>query len=112
MHRQVARPARARVSRVEDGDGVNRHFETFWGIYPHRGEHPDPKKPARLKFVAAVKRGVDPAAIIAGAERFRAYVERQSTEPKFRPQAQTWLNQDRWALPYEPEAPRLRVGMN
>ena len=33
----------------------------------------DPKKPALLKFNAAVKRGVDPQTIIAAAKAFAAY---------------------------------------
>jgi hypothetical protein len=110
-HRPATHSARVRM-RDPGEDGANSEFETFWRIYPHRGEHPDPKKPARLKFEAAVKRGVDPAAIIAGAERFRAHVEQQGTEPKFRPQAKTWLNEERWAQLHEPERPRLRAGMN
>jgi len=111
MHRPAARP-RMRESRVKDGDGTNSDFAAFWRIYPHRGEFSDPKKPARLKFETAVKRGVDPAAMIAGAERYRAHVEQQGTEPKFRAQAKTWLSQERWTERHEPEPPRLRVGMN
>jgi hypothetical protein len=109
VHRSNARSARARG--VEDG--ANSAFETFWRIYPHRGEFSDPKKPAWLKFEAAVRRGVDPAEIIAAAERYRARVESQGIEPRFRPHAQTWLNQERWKDYREmPEPPRLRVGMN
>jgi len=97
---------------AEAQNSANDDFERFWRVYPHRGAHPDPKKPARVKFEAAVKRGIDPAAIIAGAERYRAHVEQQGTEPGFRPQAQTWLNQERWAELHEPQLPRLRAGMN
>jgi hypothetical protein len=113
-HRPAARSARARACehQTEIEDGASSEFETFWLIYPHRGEFSDPKKPARAKFEAAVKGGVDPAAIIAGAERYRAHVEQQGTEARYRPQAQTWLNQERWAQRHEPEPPRLRVGMN
>jgi hypothetical protein len=111
MPRQVARSARVRArDRVEEG--ADNEFETFWRIYPHRGSFPDPKKPAHAKFVAAVKRGVDPAAIIAGAKRYRAHIEQHGTEARFVAQAQTWLNQERWAQLHEPDAPRLRVGMN
>jgi hypothetical protein len=104
--------ARAPPREVEDG--ANSAFEAFWRIYPHRDGHPDPKKPAQLKFEAAVKRGVDPAEIIAGAERYRASIEANGTEGRFVAQAVTWLNQERWndyreASDYRP---RLRVGMN
>ncbi len=37
------------------------------------------------------------ADIIRGAERYTAYVEREATDPKYVAQAQTWLNQERWA---------------
>jgi hypothetical protein len=107
VHRSVARSG-----ELEGQDAASSDFDIFWKIYPHRGSFSDPKKPARLKFEAAIRRGVDPAAIIAGAERHRAHVEQQGTEPKFRPQAKTWLNEERWAQVQEPEVPRLRVGMN
>jgi hypothetical protein len=109
-YRPAARPARFSALQVNK-DGANDEFETFWRIYPHRGEFSDPKKPARLKFEVAVKRGADPADIIAGADRYRAHVEQQGTEARYRPQAQTWLNQERWTQK-APEPPRLRVGMN
>ncbi len=103
------RPARKRRPVFKGGADK---FEDFWRIYPHRGEFSDPKKPARAKFAAAVEHGVDPDEIIAGAKRYRAHVEQQGTEAKYRPQAQTWLNQERWAQLHEPEPLRLRVGMN
>jgi hypothetical protein len=108
VHRSAARSARSR----EYEGAASCDFDIFWQIYPHRGGFSDPKKPARLKFEAAVSRGVDPAAIIAGAQRYRAHVEQQGIEPRFVAQAQTWLNQERWAQLHEPEAPRLRAGMN
>jgi hypothetical protein len=112
--RPAARSARSRVRdfRVPDKDAANSEFDLFWQTYPHRGEHSDPKKPAQLKFEAALKRGVDPAAIIAGARRYRAHVEQEGTKPQYVAQAKTWLNEERWAQLHEPEAPRLRVGMN
>jgi hypothetical protein len=60
-----------------------------------------------------VKRGIDPAAIIRGAEKYRAAIERASTDPRYIAQAITWLNQERWNDHQEaPEPLRLRVGMN
>jgi hypothetical protein len=112
LHRPPARSDRSRVRQILGREGATSEFETFWRIYPHRGEFSDPKKPARAKFEAAVECGVDPGVIIAGAERYRAHVERQGTEPRFRAQAQTWLNQERWAQLHEAEPARLRVGMN
>jgi hypothetical protein len=110
--RAMAR-SRARERQIQTGDGTNSEFEIFWRTYPHRGEYPDPKKPARLKFEAAVKQGADPAAIIVGAERYRAAVEANGTDARYVAQAQTWLIQERWKDCHEaPEPPRLRVGMN
>ncbi len=75
---------------------ADQQFEVFWRTFPSRRPHSNPKKPARAKFKAAVKCGVAAADIIRGAENFAAYVEREGTDPKFVPQAQTWLNQERW----------------
>jgi hypothetical protein len=76
---------------------ANEQFEVFWRAYPSRRHHSNPKKPAHTKFEAAVKRGVVVSDIIRGAENFAAYVEREHTDPQYVPQAQTWLNQERWA---------------
>ena len=71
-------------------------FDDFWRTFPSRRPHPNPKRPARLKFDAAVKRGVPAADIIRGAVNFAKYVARERTEPKFIVQAVTWLSQERW----------------
>ena len=73
-----------------------RQFDEFWSIYPSRRSHSNPKKPARAKFEAALKRGAVAADIIRGAENYAAYVEREGTDPKYVAQAQTWINQERW----------------
>jgi hypothetical protein len=86
-------------------------FETFWQVIPSRQPHPNPKKPAREKFFAAVKRGIDPAVIIRGAEAYAGYVVREATPPKFIKQAATWLNQELWTETYEPPEPRLIAGI-
>lgn len=72
-------------------------FEVFWKSYPRRGSHPNPKKPALQKFTAAIKRGVDPKTIIAAAKAFAAAERVAGRDPKFIPQAVTWLSQERWA---------------
>ncbi len=73
-----------------------RQFEIFWRTYPSRRPHSNPKKPARAKFEAAVKRGVAAADIIRGAEHYGDYVEREHTDAKYVAQAKTWLNEERW----------------
>jgi Helix-turn-helix domain len=89
-------------------------FQAFWRVYPSRAPHPNPKKPAAQKFAAAIERDIDPAAIIAGARRYAAYVAREGMKPKFVKQAMVWLNQELWDEPYEPAdtTPRLPIGMN
>lgn len=76
---------------------ADEQFEVFWRAYPSRRPHSNPKKPARAKFETAVKRGVAATDIIRAAKNYAAYVEREGTNPKYVAQAQTWLNQERWA---------------
>ena len=71
-------------------------FEAFWRVYPSRRPHTNPKKTAREKFTAAIKRGIDPQAIIEGAKRYGEYTQREGTNPQFIKQAKTWLNQECW----------------
>lgn len=88
-------------------------FDAFWQVYPSRHPHANPKKPAWQAFQAALKRGIDPAAMIRGAENYRTAIERAGTEPKYVAQAQTWLRQERWNDHQKAPAPaRLQVGMN
>jgi hypothetical protein len=99
--------------RAASVNGHDTGFEEFWRVYPSRQPHQNPKKPARLKFEALIKRGEDPAKILSGARHYREAVERERTDPRYVAQAITWLYQERFAddqLP--PEPLRLRVGMN
>jgi hypothetical protein len=96
-----------------NGQGDAGCFDEFWRTYPSRQPHQNPKKPARLRFEKLIKRGVDPAKIVSGAQHYRETIERERIDPRYVAQAITWLNQERFAddqLP--PEPPRLRVGMN
>ena len=76
----------------------------FWKSFPTRRDHSNPKKPARAKFDAALKRGNAAADIIRGAQNYAAYVEREHTNPKYVAQAKTWLNEERWTQYQEQEA--------
>lgn len=101
------------VCRGEAGDGANDAFEIFWKIYPSRRPHLNPKKPALLKFRAAVKRGTEPVDIIRGAQNYAAYVGSNIGDHRYIRQAVTWLDQEQWAEYQEADdPPRLRVGMN
>lgn len=94
-------PPKKEGKEVKDSNTVdstaNEQFAKFWRTYPSRRPHSNPKKPARAKFEAAVKRGVAAGDIIWAAQNYAAYVEREGTDPKYVAQAQTWLNQERWA---------------
>ncbi len=82
----------------------DQQFQNFWRTYPSRGRHSNPKKPARAKFDAALKRGVAAADIVRGAQNYAGYVEREGTDHKYVAQAQTWLTQERWTQYQEQEA--------
>ena len=43
-----------------------------------------------------IKHGAVAAEIIRGAKNFAAYVDQENTDPRYVPQATTWLNQERW----------------
>jgi hypothetical protein len=112
-HTPARSSARLRARRTDISNSANGDFEIFWRIYPHRGKHPDPKKPARLKFEAAIRRGTDPADIIRGARHYAEYAAANIGDPRYIMQAVTWLNREQWGDYQEtPEPPRLRVGMN
>jgi hypothetical protein len=88
-------------------------FDDFWRSYPSRTPHPNPKKPAQAEFKAALKRGVDPAAIIRGAANYSRYVDQHITDRRYVAQAVTWLREKRWEEYQEPpveEPARRRIG--
>jgi hypothetical protein len=71
-------------------------FEAFWKAYPRRSGA-NPKAPAKAKFDAAVKSGLDPGHLIACASAYRTECEelRIAGSEKVA-QALTWLSQKRW----------------
>lgn len=84
-----------------DDDEPPDWFELFWDTYPPRAG--DRKRAASEdKFKTRVKDGVDPRAIIAGAERYRAYCDAtRKTKTELVQQATTWLNNRAWLEPFE-----------
>ena len=100
----VREPVRRLSRSMESTGGAVEQFETFWRVYPSRGCHANPKKPAQRSFSAAIKRGVDPADIFAGAEAYAALARAVFRDPRFIPQAVTWLNQERWSDQLQPAA--------
>ena len=101
---------RLRGAPYADNDSAVAWFEHFWRAYPDRGPHPNPKKPAREKFLAAIKKGVDPAVIICSAEAYTAYAASITDRSKVA-QAVTWLVQERYGDEVAPARPATRAGM-
>jgi hypothetical protein len=113
IERTLGRALRDRQSAGRDQETAGRYEERFWAVFPSRSPHNNPKKPALEKFRAAVRRGVDPEIIIAGAERYAAYVASHVTNPKYIAQAVTWIHQERWTDQHKQSQERpLAVGMN
>lgn len=77
-------------------------FDDFWQAYPHRNGVKKGRKPAEVKFAAAVKRGVKAEAIIAGAKAAHAHpdvVRGYARDPA------TWLQQEGWSDEFGPSRP-------
>lgn len=72
---------------------VSEKFSEFWLVYPRR-EGSNPKKPAQVIFQRLVAKGCDPDAIIEAAKTLAA---EHPAPTRYVPQAQTWLNQERFA---------------
>lgn len=79
----------SRGSAASDRPARAPTFEDFWAVFPDTND----KKPARTKWDAAVKAGVDPAVILAGAIRYR---DDPNREQPFTKMAKTWLNNACW----------------
>ena len=82
---------------------ATRPFDDFWKAYPRR-DGANPKTPAKKKFDALVKSGVDPGEIITAASRYAAEMRAKGQErTPYVAQAMTWLNQQRHGDYGEPE---------
>jgi hypothetical protein len=71
---------------------IAARFESFWRVFPHRAGD-DPRAPAEKPFRAALRDGVDPDRIIAGAE---AYARLRTKRDQYIPTAARWLKEERW----------------
>ena len=90
----------------KEPDPVEIAFEEFWVTYPRRPC--DSKKAAKEKYRAAVRRGVAPTTINAGAQRYAA--SRQGEDPQYTKQAKAWLHQECWDAPEVPAFVPLQRG--
>ena len=72
-------------------------FEEFWEAYPKR-DGDNPKLPAKMKFDALVKTGVDPQTLIDGAKAYADEARRKGQiGTQYIAHALKWLTQQRWA---------------
>jgi hypothetical protein len=83
---------------------LDTEFERWWLLMPKRGEHANPKKPAKARWMALVKsKTVTIDTLRAGARGYAAAMLKTGAEPRGIAQAITWLNQARWEQ-YAPAA--------
>ena len=75
-----------------------KEIEEFWRAKPSRGKNQaNPKAPARLKFIAAVRAGTDPQKIIAAAHEWtRQEKASGNIDSRFVATAVVWLSQKRF----------------
>jgi hypothetical protein len=78
-----------------DASSVSPHFEAFIAAYPKR-QGGQGWTNAKKLFVAAVKSGEDPAAIVRGASGYAASLPRDSLNTKYVKMAETFLRQQMW----------------
>jgi hypothetical protein len=72
-------------------------FDRFWGVYPDRGDQTKPKKPAKERFLLAIKSGAHPEHIVRGAENYaRAMARYQGDERRYVKQPANWLKDRLW----------------
>jgi uncharacterized protein YdaU (DUF1376 family) len=92
----VAEP-KPRAPKGQVDPQVEIDFAEFWSAYPSRGASGNPRKPAWEEYLKAIRKGADPAILLAAA---RALAAQWRKEPKDRwqyiPLASTWLHQERW----------------
>lgn len=76
-------------------------WSEFCEVYPKRSGSLN-RADAQKKFLARVKSGIDPAEIVDGARRYRAWAEATGkVRTELVTQMTTWLNQERWTEEYE-----------
>lgn len=90
-------PRTEKEPKTERNISYDADFEEFWAAYPKRPNNA--KKPARLKYIAARRRGVSHETIMAGVNIYA--LNRVNENPMFTKQAETWLNKECWDNEFE-----------
>lgn len=95
LKRTINKNHQKEPSNILVGASVESEFEEFWQAYPKRSPHPNPKHPAKLKYVNARKaHNVPHETMMTAVKAYAASVAKKDRE--MIAQAQTWLNQRRW----------------
>jgi hypothetical protein len=79
-------------STASPSTGDDPAFARFWAAYPRKVG----KGEARKAWAKVVKSGVDPALVIAGAERYRDDPMRRRKDIEYTKHPGPWLNAERW----------------
>lgn len=87
----ISKKTKSNLTSSPEKFSASPTFELFWSIYPKKRD----KGHARLAFRKHSK-VTDPAIIIAGAQKYAAFVRDTGVEFQFIPYASTWLNGERW----------------
>lgn len=74
-------------------------FVDFWGLYPRSVG----KGAAKTAWDKALKRGADPFVILGAAGNYAVFCQRTRKDRQYIPHPATWLNQERYEDPPEPE---------
>jgi hypothetical protein len=96
LTKNLKKPRTEKVTNTKNNISSDTDFEEFWAAYPKRPNNP--KKPAKLKYTAARKRGVSHDLIMAGVNEYAK--TRINEDPKFTKLAETWLNKECWEADY------------
>jgi uncharacterized protein YdaU (DUF1376 family) len=100
-HRQTDAPIPLPKHSSNDEEDSPGEFDSFLAVFPKKEQIDN----ARKAYAAAREGGATAEAILAGAKRFAAHVEREKIPLKFTSLAKTWLADGCWKDQYgEPEA--------
>lgn len=95
-NKTTARQQPRSLASLAEVDNPPDRFDEFWTAYPRKVA----KQPAVKAWKAALKRGEDPAHVIAVARRYAT--EKANSDPRHIAHASTWLNGCRYDDPIEP----------
>jgi len=94
-------------SESKKGGSWDADFEEFWSDYPRKVN----KQVALKAYRARRREGVSAEDLLAGRDRYRAYVEAEGTEEKYIKHGSTFLGPDKhWQEGYRTNGPNRNTG--